>query len=277
MVVGFFIMSFVSSIFSYFSSYYFVLIFVVVVAGFIYLFLKGAYFIFFNKLWSFLHRDEFYDSYLDSERKNTLDVERFKIMFGMNRIDDIQTVRDAHRAIKWSSSRSIALRALGKAGSWVDWKEQRVDKPDAFRMGFLYLFLVIVVFLSVPFAILSFNSEAIIQFKESKVWAWQGDQGVRSFLASRGGGWKYDVSSCSQSDVLAELPIHQDEIDFICSSVDSGVYFSNLKSTVKFQRYFGFPILIYLLFLSMLLLRTLSSWSAALRLHREMYPCHCKK
>jgi len=267
----------ISSFFSYPSAVAYSFVFVVLFSGLIFLILKGAYFIFFNKLWSFFHRDEFYDSYLDVQREKALDVERFKIMFGVNRVDDIQTVKDAHRAVRWSEASSIALRTLGKAGAWVNWKEQKIDKPTAIQMIVLYLFLFVAIFFTALFAALTINSEAIIQFKESRVWAWQSEKGLRSFMASRDKRWVYDLSDCSRRDETQTLPVLPSEVNFVCAAAESGDYYSRLNATVKSQRYFGVPILIYLLLSSVFLFRKLQSLITALRLHRALHPCRCGK
>lgn len=269
MVVGFFIMSVVSSVFSYFSSYSFVLIFIVV-AGFIYLFLKGAYFIFFNKLWSFLHRDEFYDSYLDSERKNTLDVERFKIMFGMNRIDDIQTVRDAHRAIKWSSSRSIALRALGKAGRWVDWENQKVKEPPAFYRYFILTVALVVLMLLMFSAGFAFSSKVLVRFEESGTWAWQGEDYFIAFKPTNEKSWVLGKKDCFGGVKKVDLPLTADEIDYMCWNMGSESFSRSFRSGVSAQNYFGFfAFFVFLYFLIVFRIELLSI-STALRVYKQV-------
>ncbi|WP_336579233.1 DUF6216 family protein [Alcaligenes sp. CHO6] len=263
----------ISSLFSYFSAAFSLFIFLSVLAGLLYLFLRGAYFIFFNKLWSFFHRDKFYDAYLDAEREKSLDVERFKIMFGLHRVDDIQTVKDTHRAVKWAHSSAIALRTLGKAGVWVNWKEQRVEKPKAVQRAVLPIFWILITFLIAIFATLVIRPDAIIKFKESEVWAWQGEKGLHSFLASGDKKWVYDLSDCSLPKQAQTVPFLEDEREWVCAAVKSGDYFSSLHSTVKFQRYFSAPILIFLMWCSVLLLLKSHSLSTALRLHRILHPC----
>lgn len=265
-----FLPSFLSSI----SSFLAILI---LIFGFVYLYSKGAYFIFFNKLWSFFHRDSFYDRYLDSEREKLLDVERFKVMFGMNRVDDIQTLRDTHKAVKWSDSVAISLRMMGKAGKWVDWKSQTVKKPSLSQKLFLIFFIFVFFVLSVPLSVFSLNSEAVIQFKDSKVWAWQGKQGLRSFFSSDENRWGFDISACSHRDNIKNLPINQVEIDYVCDAVGTGSYFSRLESTVSSQRYFAAPVLIYVVLFLIFLFKELLSCNTAARINRVLHPCHCKK
>lgn len=260
--------------FSSFSGFFYFCISVVVLA---FLYFNGAHFLFFNKLWSFFHRDDFYDSYLDSARKDALDVERFKLMYGAGRVKDIQTVKDTHQAIKWSNSCSVALRTLGEAGGWVDWKNQKVDKPKIYQSLSLYGVFIAVVFLLVFFSVLSFNSESIVRFKESGVYAWRGEQGLRSFVSTGDKRWVFDLSSCASEGRGTETPLFQEEIDFLCEFSASKDYLPSLNSGLKFQHYFSRALLIYLVCLAVFLLRLRKSHEVALRLHREMYPCHCKK
>jgi len=103
-------MSLMSSVFSLFFFIFLVLftfVFLLLVLLFFILVVLILYFL--TSCGLFFHRDEFYDSYLDSARKDALDVERFKLMYGAGRVKEIQTVKDAHQAIKWSNSCSVAF------------------------------------------------------------------------------------------------------------------------------------------------------------------------
>lgn len=266
-----------SSVFYSFSSIANIFFFSFIIIGFLFLVFNRAYFIFFNKLWAIFHREEFYDSYLDSTRKNTLDVERFKVMFGMGRGQRIRTVRDTHQAIKWADSVAIPLRTLGRAGDWVNWPEQDVKNPGYFQRGVLCVFIALLCLFLAPASILSFGSESIIKFKESEVWAWQGEQGMRSLLAPDGKRWVFNIADCSLEARNSETPLFQNEIDYIYNSVQSGAYFSSLKSGVKSQRYFGIPALIYLVSFLIFLFRAMQSCNAARRAYLVLHPCRCKK
>lgn len=264
-MVGFFFMiNLISSSLASISSLLAVVVFLFSIA---YLKYKGAYFVFFNKIWSSFHREEFYDSLLDSERKNCLDLERFKAMYS---IESVSCPRDASRAVKWSRALSIPLKNMGKAGRWVKWGACKVRKPSVDRVIFTTLGFAFLLFLSAPFAILTFNSEAIIKFDESDVWAWQGKQGLRSFLKDGDERWFFDVSLCS-SGVSNEIkPLSLSDLESVCEAVESGSYFSQLESTVKLQRYFAGPFLIYFLFFIMLVIKELLSLQAAVNLYREV-------
>lgn len=270
-------MNLMSSVFYSFSSIANIFFFSFIIVGFLFLVFNRAYFVFFNKLWAIFHREEFYDSYLDSTRKNTLDVERFKVMFGMGRGQGIRTVRDTHQAIKWADSVAIPLRTLGRAGDWVNWPEQDVKNPGYFQRGVLCVFIALLCLFLAPASILSFGSESIVKFKESEVWAWQGEQGMRSLLAPDGKRWVFNIADCSLEARNSETPLFQNEIDYICNSVQSGAYFSSLKSGVKSQRYFGIPALIYLVSFLIFLFRAMQSCTAARRAYLVLHPCRCKK
>ncbi|MFT9639030.1 DUF6216 family protein [Alcaligenes phenolicus] len=254
----------ISSSLTYFSSFLAVVVFFFSVA---YLKYKGAYFIFFNKIWSSFHREEFYDSFLESERKNCLDLERFKAMYS---IESVSCPRDANRAVKWSRSLSIPLKNMGKAGRWVKWGECKVSKPTADRVIFTTLGFAFLLFFSTPFAILTFNSEAIIKFDESDVWVWQGEQGLRSFLKYGDERWFFDVSICLNGVSNETKPLSLSDLESVCEAVESGSYFSQLESTVTLQRYFAGPFLIYFLFFIMLVIKELLSLQAAVTLYREV-------
>ncbi|MBY6344375.1 hypothetical protein E5C31_00135 [Providencia rettgeri] len=235
--------------------------------SFAYLKYKGAYFIFFNKIWSYFHREEFYDSFLDSERKNCLDLERFKAMYSIN---SVSCPRDASRAVKWSRVLSIPLRNMGKAGRWVKWDVYKVRKPSVDRVILTILGFAFLLVLSTPFAILTFNSEAIIKFDESGALAWQGKQGLRSFMKDGDERWSFDLSLCS-SGISSEIKsISLNDLKSVCEAVESGSYFSQLDSTVTLQRYFAGPFLIYFLFFIMLVFKELLSLQAAVTLYREV-------
>lgn len=188
----------------------------------------------------------------------------------MYSIEGVSCPRDTNRAVKWSRSLSIPLKNMGKAGRWVKWGECKVSKPTADRVIFTTLGFAFLLFLSTPFAILTFNSEAIIKFDESDVWVWQGEQGLRSFLKYGDERWFFDVSLCLSGVSDETKPLSLSDLESVCEAVESGGYFSQLESTVTLQRYFAGPFLIYFLFFIMLVIKELLSLQAAVTLYREV-------
>ncbi|CAM5340697.1 DUF6216 family protein [Alcaligenes faecalis] len=242
-------------------SFYFTVAFL----GYLIFKLKGAHFVLMDYLWSFFNKENYYHGFLEKERRDNLDLERFKLMFGVRGVQSIESVQ---RAVRWSKRLSVSLRELGKAGKWVDWDRQEVKEPTKSYGGGVFgaaLLVLMLLIISVGF---SLSSRVLVQFKESKVWAWQGEDYFSAFALTNKKDWVLRKKDCFGGFKGAGLPLKSDEIDYMCMNMGSESYLKSFRSGITAQKYFGiFSFFVFLYFLIVFKIE-LSSFSTASRIYK---------
>ncbi|MGO3713444.1 DUF6216 family protein [Alcaligenes aquatilis] len=226
---------------------------------------KGAHFVFVDCFWSFFNKENYFYDFLEKERRDNLDLERFKLTFGVRSVQSIDSVQ---RAVRWSKRLSVSLLELGKAGKWVDWDRQEVKKPTRFYEGGVLGAALLVLMLLMISAGFSLTSRVLVQFTESKVWAWQGEDYFSAFSLTNEKDWVLRKKDCFGGFKGDDLPLTSSEIDYMCMNMGSESYLKSHRSGVADQKYFGiFSFFIFLYFLIVFKLE-LSSVSTASRVYK---------
>ncbi len=76
------------------------------------LYLRGARYIFLDRIWFLIQKTGFHDGKLQAYHDKQLDLERFKFM---HRIPAIENIDAAHAAKDWADKVGLSLRTMGKA------------------------------------------------------------------------------------------------------------------------------------------------------------------
>ncbi len=229
--------------------------------------IKGAHFLIMDYLWSFFNKDKYGYDFLEKERRDGLDLERFKLMFGLKEMWSIEQVR---RAVRWSRQLSISLREMGKAGRWVDWENQKVKEPPAFYRYFILTVALVVLMLLMFSAGFAFSSKVLVRFEESGTWAWQGEDYFIAFKPTNEKSWVLGKKDCFGGVKKVDLPLTADEIDYMCWNMGSESFSRSFRSGVSAQNYFGFfAFFVFLYFLIVFRIELLSI-STALRVYKQV-------
>ncbi len=239
--------------------------FIVSLLAFLIFKIKGANFVLIDYLWSFLNKDKYSYDFLEKERRDSLDLERFKLMFGLK---GIWSIEQARCAVRWSRQLSISLREMGKAGKWVDWANQQVKEPVKFYGRFILAVTLVVLtllMLSIGFA---FSSKVLVKFEESETWAWQSEDYFSAFSPMNESDWVLGKKDCFGGVKKIDLPLSADEIEYMCWNMGSDSYLKSFHSGVLAQNYFGFFSFFVFFYFFIIFKIELLSFSTASRIYK---------
>ena len=258
--------SFISSI----SSFWVLIVLVVfVVLVCLFLYSRGARYIFMDRIWTMVHKNGFYDSVLQREHERQLDLERFRVMYG---IRDMETLAEAQSAVAWAGRLSLSLRELGRAGRWVKWKEERVRKPGLTEAAIIGALCLAFSFTTAFPLVFTVNDEALVKFKSSETWAWLGNQKVKSFRLLNDAPWEISKEHCGNKEKIKnETPLSMDEIDYVCHEIGTEAYGEQITRAVLAQRLAGGFLLMWFCLFLWVVYRDLFALLRAFDLHKRVH------
>ncbi|CAM5183699.1 hypothetical protein CDEF62S_05473 [Castellaniella defragrans] len=209
------------------------------------LYLGGARYVFLDRVWFLIQRKGFHDEKLQAYHESQLDLERFKFMY---RIREIENINAAHAAKDWADEVGLSLRTMGKARLWVDWEKQQINRPKTFgTIALALLFAAISITATIPTG-WAIQNDVLVRFTKTKSWAWVGKKEARSFNLLSHTPWYLTKSTCNAS-TPSDIPLSSEDKKELCNLFDTPEHNSYISNTVASQRWAMGPLAIIMLWL----------------------------
>lgn len=228
----------------------------------------GSFFSLLNRLWRLIAgKGDLHDPTLNSLLQESLDLEKFQLIFGVK----AETISDLHRFATWRKANCIGMTNIHKARRWIDvTSTEMVRKPPKNYVRYRLLIAVLASLGIVSIGQLAASRYAYLQMRDSKVWFKTDATTVKAPFED----WSFDQSNCAsdRSDVMRLTGFNTSETDVICEALEQDGLKTLVTKTVKQQGSAG--VFFVLIALVIMLTSFYSALGAeeALALRKRMLP-----
>ncbi len=207
----------------------------------------GSFFGLLDSFWRLITgKADLHDPTLNSLLQESLDLEKFQLIFGVK----AETIADLHRFATWRKANCVGMTNIHKARRWIDvTSTEMVRKPPKNYVRYRLLIVVLASLCIVSIGQLAASRYAYLQMRDSKVWFKTDATTVKAPFED----WSFDQSKCASDrpEVMRLTGFNASETDVICEALEQDSLKALVTNTVKKQGSTG-GVLVLIAFVFML-------------------------